>query len=241
MGSVRLLAALGCAAAAVGAGSARAAVDPYASLLAPAGVCGAAADQLSLDANTAEQMMLCLTNYVRAQSGLAPLTANALLDQAGHAKLDADLACGEFSHTPCGNPFELVFATYLRGASGYQLGENIAWGTGEFGTPRETMDAWLNSAGHRENILTPGYRELGIGYLPNQTFQGYGGATLWSQEFGTRVPDATSAPAPAAKPVQASAATSAPAAAAKTTRAANSKRARRHGGASKHRIARRHR
>ena len=190
MGSVRLLAALGCAAAAVGGGSARAAVDPYASLLAPAGVCGAAADQLSLDANTAEQMMLCLTNYARAQSGLAPLTANALLDQAGHAKLDADLACGEFSHTPCGNPFELVFATYLRGASGYQLGENIAWGTGE---------------------------------------------------FGTRVPDATSAPAPAAKPVQASAATSAPAAAAKTTRAANSKRARRHGGASKHRIARRHR
>src|SRR6266536_2770492 len=152
MGSVRLLVALGCVAAAViGAGSARAAVDPYASLLAP----------------------------------------------AGQAKLDADIACGDFSHTPCGNPFELVFAAYLQGASGYRLGENIAWGTGEFGTPRQTMDAWLNSAGHRENILAPGYRELGTGYLPNQTFQGYGGATLWSQEFGTRTPDATSAPAPA--------------------------------------------
>jgi len=235
MGSFRLLVALGCVAAAViGAGSARAAVDPYASLLAPAGVCGAAADQLALDANTAEQMMLCLTNYARAQSGLAPLTANPVLDQAGQAKLDADLACGDFSHTPCGNPFELVFAAYLQGASGYRIGENIAWGTGEFGTPRQTMDAWLNSAGHRENILTPGYRELGIGYLPNQTFQGYGGATLWSQEFGTRTPDAASAPAPAAKPTLAPAAKPAPVAKPKP------RRAHRRVAVAKHRVARRH-
>ncbi|MGZ4314260.1 MAG: CAP domain-containing protein [Gaiellaceae bacterium] len=40
--------------------------------------------------------------------------------------------------------------------------------------------------GHRKNILTPGFRELGIGYQPNETFQGYKDATLWSQEFGTR-------------------------------------------------------
>ena len=68
----------------------------------------------------------------------------------------------------------------------HQIGENIAWGTGAYGTPRQTMNSWLHSAGHRKNILTPGFRELGIGYHPDETFQGHRGATLWSQEFGTR-------------------------------------------------------
>jgi hypothetical protein len=53
---------------------------------------------------------------------------------------------------------------------GYQIGENIAWGTGRYGTPRETMNSWLHSTGHRENILTADYKELGLGYLSGQTF-----------------------------------------------------------------------
>ena len=60
------------------------------------------------------------------------------------------------------------------------------------------MNGWLHSTGHRENILRADYRELGIGYLADQTFQGYAGATLWSQEFGVRTPaPATSSPPPA--------------------------------------------
>jgi hypothetical protein len=62
----------------------------------------------------------------------------------------------------------------------------------------------VHSAGHRENILTAAYTELGIGYLPGQTFQGYDGATLWSQEFGLRSParatTSTSKPAAKARP-----------------------------------------
>jgi uncharacterized protein YkwD len=146
--------------------------------------------------------MLCLTNYARTQEGLQPLRLNAALNGAGQAKLAADLSCGEFSHTPCGDSFDKVFAGYLQGASSYQIGENIAWGTGNFGSPRGAMNGWLHSAGHRENILTAGYAELGIGYTPGQTFQGYSGATLWSQEFGTRSPAAAGAQpavAPAAK------------------------------------------
>ena len=50
------------------------------------------------------------------------------------------------------------------------------------------MLAWLHSTGHRENILTPAFTEIGIGYLPNKTFLGYSGAALWSQQFGTRTP-----------------------------------------------------
>lgn len=192
------LAVPACIACLAGAGSASA--GPYSGLLAPAGACGAAADQLSLQPAVAEAAMLCLTNWARAQSGLQPLTASTTLDAAGDAKVAADITCGEFTHTPCGHPFTDVFATYVAGATGYALGENIAWGTGDFGTPRGTMDGWLNSDGHRANILDARFTDLGIGYLPNQTFLGYGGATLWSQEFGARSVPATTAKPPAKKP-----------------------------------------
>jgi uncharacterized protein YkwD len=179
-----------------GAAAASAADD---ALLAPAGTC-TSADQLGLSQAAAEQSMLCLTNWARTKSGLPALTLSATLNAAGDAKLAADVTCGQFSHTPCGSPFSNVFATYLAGAHGYSIGENIAWGTGHYGTPRETMDGWLKSPGHRENILTAGFREIGIGYLADQTFQGYAGATLWSQEFGARDGQATPVSKKAAPP-----------------------------------------
>jgi len=198
MRGLRLLALLACLFGI--ASSAGAADDPYAALLAPSGTCGAAADQSGLDLGTAELAMQCLTNYARAQQGLSPLQLNQTLNAAGAAKLASDLSCAEFSHTPCGQPFDAVFATYVEGATSYEIGENIAWGTGSYGTPRQTMNGWLHSTGHRENILTAAYTELGIGYVPGQTFQGYSGATLWSQEFGTRTPASPSSTPPVAKP-----------------------------------------
>jgi uncharacterized protein YkwD len=187
------------------ASAAAAADDPYAALLAPTGTCGTAADQLDLDSGAAQAAMQCLTNYARAQESLPPLQLSTTLSAAGQAKLKSDLSCAEFSHTPCGQPFEAVFATYVRGATSYEIGENIAWGTGNFGTPRQTMNGWLHSEGHRENILAAAYAELGIGYLSDQTFQGSSGATLWSQEFGLRSPLSTAGATtavhkPAAKP-----------------------------------------
>lgn len=187
-------------AALVLAGSAAAADDPYASMLAPTGTCGAADDQSRLDQGTAQLVMACLTNYARAQSGLKPLQLNATLSTAGNAKLGADVSCGVFSHEPCGKPFDSVFAAYLQGATSFQIGENIAWGTGSYGTPRQIMSAWLHSAGHRENILTATFTEVGIGYLPNETFLGYAGAALWSQQFGTRAPGSSVSTAPASTP-----------------------------------------
>ena len=181
------------------AGGATAADDPYAAMLAPAGTCGAADEQSHLDPGAAQLVMTCLTNYARAQSGLKPLQLNATLSAAGNAKLDADVSCGVFSHEPCGKPFDSVFAAYLQGATSFQIGENIAWGTGSYATPRQIMLAWLHSAGHRENILTAAFTDLGIGYLPNETFLGYAGAALWSQQFGTRAPVSTT-PAGASEP-----------------------------------------
>jgi uncharacterized protein YkwD len=190
------VAALGLASAA----GAVSATDPYAALLAPSGTCGPAADQLGLDTATAQAAMQCLTNYARAQQGLAPLQLDATLNAAGQAKLKSNISCAEFSHTPCGQPFDVVFASYVQGATSYQIGENIAWGTGSYGTPRQAMSGWVHSADHRANILTAAYVELGIGYLPGQTFQGYDGATLWSQEFGMRTPSSGAASTQKAKP-----------------------------------------
>lgn len=200
MGPVSRALSLLAASLLVAAPAAHAADDPYAALLAPAGSCGAAADTLSVDPGTARSTMLCLTNYARTHSGLAPLRANPVLDAAGNAKLAADLSCGEFSHTPCGAPFQSVFSGYLEGATSYAIGENIAWGTGSYGTPRSTMNSWLHSTGHRENILNGKYAELGVGYAPGTTFQGYAGATLWSQEFGVRSAPATTTGTPKPAP-----------------------------------------
>ena len=170
------------------AGGASAIADPYAPLLAPSGTCGSSDDRLNLDPGSAQRVMICLTNYARTHSGLRPLQINHVLNAAGNAKLAADVTCGAFTHDPCGKPFESVFATYLRGATSYRLGENIAWGIGSLATPREIMSGWLHSPDHRRNILTAGFRELGVGYLSDQTFLGYDGASLWSQQFGARSP-----------------------------------------------------
>ena len=179
----RILLAAGCAAALAGSAAAAGAGDPYAGLLAPSGTCGAAADAVDQNASTARRAMLCLTNYARAHAGLSPLQLNAMLDQAGQAKLRAQVRCDEFSHTPCGISFMSMLAGYVHGASSYRLGENIAAGTG---SPRQTMNAWLHSTGHRRNILDPDFRELGVGYLPDQTLFNERGLVLWSQELGVR-------------------------------------------------------
>ncbi len=69
------------------------------------------------------------------------------------------VACAQFSHTPCGSP-----ATAAIRAAGYRygwFGENLFAGTwGQF-TPREVVDSWLASPGHRANILRSSFRALG--------------------------------------------------------------------------------
>jgi uncharacterized protein YkwD len=70
------------------------------------------------------------------------------------------------------------------GYRGCGAGENIAWGSGSLGAPRSIFQAWMRSQGHRENILGP-YEEIGIG-LQTGSLEGYGGAHVWTEEFGSR-------------------------------------------------------
>lgn len=152
-------------------------------LLAPAAVCP---HQNRLGAPNAEQVqvMRCLTNFARANSGLERLNPSKLLGQAAAGKVRDMLRCDDFSHEACGRAFTywMEHVGYLTGSC-WGAAENIAWGTGSIGTPRAIFSAWLQSPGHRENILGP-YSDIGIG-LREGMIERTRGAHVWVQEFGS--------------------------------------------------------
>lgn len=126
--------------------------------------------------------VVALTNVERQNEGCPALTANALLNQAAQ-KHTVDMAENDyFEHTGLNgsSPSDRVTAT------GYQwtaVAENIAVGSS---TPQAVVEGWMNSEGHRANILNCDYREIGIGYfyLENDTgntnYQYY-----WTQVFAS--------------------------------------------------------
>lgn len=126
--------------------------------------------------------MLCLVNRARQGRGLAPLAAPATLAKAADRKSGDILRCDEFSHEACGREFTYWFDRV--GYRGCREGENIAYASGSYATPRAIFRLWMDSAGHRRNILGP-YREVGIG-LRIGTLEGTSDAHVWTQEFGSR-------------------------------------------------------
>ena len=159
--------------------SARAAASRSDQLLAPASTCPAGAN-----ATPAAQLvtMACLVNYARAHAGVSRLSESTTLDRAAALKLDEDIRCGAFSHTPCGQPFDRVFsaAGYSPGGS-YSVGENLGGGQGALGSPGQIMQAWLASPEHRQNLLSTGWTSFGLAVRPG-AFLGKGVA-LWANEF----------------------------------------------------------
>lgn len=131
---------------------------------------------------TQERTMLCLVNHARAKRGLPPLTPMRSLNKAADHKSHDILRCDEFSHEACDREFTYWMTHF--GYEGCSAGENIAWGSGGLGTPGSIFRAWMQSPGHRENILGP-YEETGIG-LKTGKLEGYPGAHVWTQEFGSR-------------------------------------------------------
>jgi uncharacterized protein YkwD len=143
--------------------------------------CSASGDP-AVSTHAQERAMLCLVNRARRGRGLAPLATVASLQRAAGRKSAEILRCDEFSHEACGRQFTYWMTHF--GYSGCREGENIAWESGPYSTPREIFSLWMHSSGHRSNILGP-YRETGIG-LRVGTLEGYGGAHVWTQEFGSR-------------------------------------------------------
>ncbi|MGD8451763.1 MAG: CAP domain-containing protein [Phycisphaerae bacterium] len=121
--------------------------------------------------------VLQLVNEERAANGLAPVTANATLTAQAEQYACEMVYYDFFAHV---NP---VTGSTLPDRSeefGYVyqvIGENLAAGPR---TPSDVMTAWMNSEGHRENILDPRFTELGVGVREGGEYDLY-----WVQEFGT--------------------------------------------------------
>ena len=132
--------------------------------------------------------VLCLHNQTRAQDGLPALKPNAKLAKAALAHSADMVQEGYFDHdAPSGATFvdRILGAGYVRKDQGWTLGENLAWGTGDLSTPAGVMQAWMNSAGHKANILKRAYREVGIGIRLGVPSDGGVGATF-TLDFGAK-------------------------------------------------------
>jgi uncharacterized protein YkwD len=136
-----------------------------------------------LGAEEEVRVMLCMTNYAREVNGLRPLTLSRPLDRAAEQKSADIVTCDEFSHEACGRRFTFWDQRYgyLKGC--WKAAENIAWGTGDDSSVGAIFTAWLQSPEHHANILGP-YREIGIG-LRVGSVEGYEGAAVWTQDFGS--------------------------------------------------------
>jgi uncharacterized protein YkwD len=133
---------------------------------------------------------LCELNRERAHYGLRRLKLNKKLARAarGHAR---DMAKRNyFSHdTLGGGSFvdRIRKAGYLKGARSWMVGENLAWGSRGQSRPRVIMNMWMNSPGHRANILNPSFREIGIGVAYDAPVAGGGEpAGTYATDFGFR-------------------------------------------------------
>lgn len=150
--------------------------------VAPPEVCpGQSATGMSAEEQA--RVMLCMTNYAREVNGLRPLNLSRQLGRAAEQKSADILGCDEFSHEACGRRFTFWDQRYgyLKGC--WKAAENIAWGTGTDASVGMIFTAWLESPEHHENILGP-YREIGIG-LRVGGLEGYEGAAVWTQDFGS--------------------------------------------------------
>jgi uncharacterized protein YkwD len=130
---------------------------------------------------------LCVLNDERALHNLGALRLNRRLSAAAERHSRAMVRKHFFSHTsPNGATFvDRIRATgYLWGAQSWSVGENIAYGSGSHSTPRSVGRAWMNSPGHRANILGESFRSIGIG-IASGTPVGTGGTT-YTTDFGRR-------------------------------------------------------
>jgi uncharacterized protein YkwD len=152
---------------------------------------GADAAPSSANAAKVRNATLCLLNAQRHAHGLRKLRENGKLRGAAAGYSRLMVSQGFFSHvSPSGSTLQsrVTGTHYLDGARAWSIGENIAWGTGPLGTPRQIVKAWMNSPGHRENILNGTYRDIGIGIAtgaPIPAGAAANGAT-YTTDFGYR-------------------------------------------------------
>jgi uncharacterized protein YkwD len=117
------------------------------------------------------QQTLDLVNVARASEGLQPLALHAQLNWASEFHSDWMIQQRDFSHT---NWFEEILNSGFQGST---YGQNIAH---FFPTPASVVEAWLNSPGHRANIMKTNFTKMGISCIEDPLDHSY----WWTQDFG---------------------------------------------------------
>jgi len=148
--------------------------------------------------------LLADTNTARAQNGVAALNLNAQLDAAAQASANDMAARNYWSHnTPEGNP-PWIWVTD-QGYAYQKLGQNLAAG---FSDEQATIDGWMASPPHRENLLDPAFVDVGFGFANNPDYTSAGGGPMtivvafYGEPAGSSAPPAASITpaAPASSP-----------------------------------------
>ncbi|WP_152656767.1 CAP domain-containing protein [Oceanobacillus sp. CFH 90083] len=118
-----------------------------------------------------EQEVVDLTNQEREKQGLAPLELDTELSKVARAKSEDMQANNYFDHNSpnYGSPFDMMQSF---GIDYNTAGENIAQGQR---SPEEVVNAWMNSQGHRENIMNSDFTHIGIGHVEEGNY--------WTQMF----------------------------------------------------------
>ncbi len=139
--------------------------------------------------NAKERTTFYLHNKVRRNHNLKVFCVHPALQKAARAHSKDMIQRDYFSHNTKG---KYTFAQRLKrfgytskGYRYYTTGENIAYGSGSYSTPKSRMDSWMKSPGHRRNILNGKFREIGVGTYTG-TYKGNKGVTMYTADFGTR-------------------------------------------------------
>lgn len=127
--------------------------------------------------SSSQGTFLQAVNQVRTSHGLQPLHLDAGLERAARSHTLEMLHGNYFGH---GDFSVRMSSFHLHGL----LGENLAWGSGPYSRAQAVVQLWLASPGHRENLLRPGFRRIGLG-IATGSFQGQSGATVVTADFGS--------------------------------------------------------
>jgi uncharacterized protein YkwD len=155
--------------------------DPWRDYLAPENACpGGESRAAALEVQ--QRTAICLINWARVRGGVKPLAEQPLLARAALLKAAAISRCQDFSHGACGeDPHAVVDRVGFAGG----WGENLyAGGPDGLGSARVAVDRWLNSPGHRENMLSADWTEQGVALLPVSSFEGRRDVVIWVSHFG---------------------------------------------------------
>ena len=150
--------------------------------LAPASACAGSTDRAASPA-VQRRAVTCLVNWARARDRRGRLVQSFSVERAAGLKGRRVVACGQLSHTPCGS--DLTAAIRAAGYRYSSFGENLYVGPVGSASARDVVSAWLQSPGHRANVLGAGFRDVGTALVRADSLLGDGQAVVWIAAFAS--------------------------------------------------------